>query len=176
MNPVIQYTRAGLAELISAKNRGMSGAITHISAGDRSYTPSASQSQLYNERQRVRISDYEDVSDTQIRLAALFDGSAEYEVREIGIWLESGTLLGVYSEPNQLLAYKSANANWLQKLTIDISPLPTSSVTIDVSNENVNLLIAEELATCTAAFVLSQAANTEIILNQFTLSEKLRNA
>jgi len=171
---VVQYTDAGLAELVSAKNLGIHGAITHMAAGDKSYTPQASQETLVNEKQRVEIEDSEDLSSTQIRMGARFSGELEYEVREIGFFLESGTLLAIYSVPNKLLTYKSANSDWVQKFTLDISMLPTDSVTIQVGTENINLMLSEELASMTVAFIKAQTVQTKITHQQMVLSEKLR--
>lgn len=171
---VVQYTDAGLAELVSAKNSGIRGEITHIAAGDKSYTPLASQTALVNERQRVAVGDYEEPSLTQIRMGAVFSGSLEYEVREVGFFLASGTLLAVYSEPNKLLTYKSSNSDWVQKFTLDISMLPTDSVTIQVGTENINLMLSEEFATIAVAFIRSQTVQTKISHQQMQLNERLR--
>ena len=171
-SPVVQYTSAGLAELLSAKNQGLKGAVTHIGAGDRSYKPVASQTALVNERQRMAIVDYDEPSSLQLRMAAYFDGNLEYEVREIGFYLASGTLLAVYSVPGVLLTYKSANSNWLQVFTLDISPLPTSSVTIQVGNQPANILIANELAIMAAANVQNMARHVELLFRVNDLQNK----
>jgi hypothetical protein len=162
--PIVQYTKAGLAELISAKNQGIKGTIKWIAAGDRSYTPSVNQTRLSNEKQRELITDWEELSSTQLRMGAVFKGSLEYEVREVGFFLESGTLLAVYSIPNTLLTYKSANASWLQKFTLDISPLPTDSVSVVLGAENINLFLAEELAIMGTAQVGNMARHVELLL------------
>ena len=59
---ILQYTNAGLDELISAKGQGIQGKITHVAAGTQKYTPSSLQTELRDERQRVAIADYEDMS------------------------------------------------------------------------------------------------------------------
>lgn len=174
MSYVVQYTNAGLAELISARNQGLKGAIKYIAAGDRSYTPAADQKALKNELQREEIQDWEELSLTQLRMGAVFKGNKEYEVREVGFFLESGTLLAVYSAPNTLLTYKSANASWLQKFTLDVSPLPSNSVTVVVGTENANLLMAEEMMNAAIATISLGATQTKIAHQQMVLSERLR--
>lgn len=175
-DPVVQFTDAGLAELISAKNAGIKGAITEIAVGDRSYQPLSSQKVLVNERQRVKIVDYEDLSATQIRMGAKFGGDLEYEVREIGFFLDTGTLLAVYSVPNTLLTYKSANSSWIQKFTLDISPLPTGSVTVVVGTENINLMMAEEFAVIATASMRLVRQNLQQFLALESLSGQVRSA
>lgn len=170
-NPIVQYTTAGLAELISARKQGIQGKIKWCAAGDHSYSPSASQTQLQNERQRELISDWESLSPTQLRMGIAFKGDLEYEVREIGFFLDSGTLLAVYSVPNTLLAYKSSNASWLQKFTLDIAPLPTNSITVEVGTENINLMMTDELATMAAAQVDNMARHVELLFRVTALEQ-----
>ncbi|MDK9756737.1 phage tail protein [Vibrio sp. D173a] len=174
MSYVVQYTDAGLAELISARNQGLKGAIKYIAVGDHSYTPTANQTALENELQREVIADWEDLSPTQLRMGAVFRGDKEYEVREVGFFLESGTLLAVYSAPNTLLTYKSANSSWLQKFTLDVSPLPSGSVTIEVGTENVNLLMSEEMLNAAIATISLGTTQIKIAHQQLLLSERLR--
>lgn len=171
--PTVQYTKAGLAELISAKNQGIKGEIKWIAAGNRSYTPSVDQTRLSNEKQRELITDWEELSPTQLRMGAVFKGSLEYEVREVGFFLESGTLLAVYSVPSTLLTYKSANASWLQKFTLDISPLPTDSVSVVLGAENINLFLAEELAIMGTAQIGNMARHVELLLRVNDLEKQV---
>ncbi|PSU88945.1 hypothetical protein C0W42_11465 [Photobacterium kishitanii] len=172
-SPVVQFTKVGLAELISAKSQGIKGAIKWIAAGDRSYQPTPEQKALYNERQRELISDWEELSPTQLRMAAVFKGNLEYEVREVGFFLETGTLLAVYSVPNTLLAYKSANASWLQKFTLDVSPLPSNSITIEVGNDNINLLLGEELTTMATAQIGNMSRHLELLFRFNELEKRV---
>lgn len=173
MTAVVQYTSAGLAELVNAKNQGLKGAIKWIAAGSRSYVPSAEQTALLREEQRELIADYEDLSQTQLRMGTVFKGELEYEVREVGFFLESGTLLAVYSQPNTLLAYKSASTSWVQKFTLDISPLPTDSVTIIAGADNINLLLAEELAGLAAATIANMNRHLALY-DRVTALEKIK--
>ncbi|WOE80825.1 hypothetical protein RZO07_06245 [Pseudomonas protegens] len=150
---LVRFTSAGLDEVLAAKNQGLKGQITHIGAGTGRYDPSGSETTLRDERQRVAIVDYEDLGSNQLRMAALFDGPDEYEIGEFGFYLASGTLLAVYSVAGKLLTYKAGAARVLQKFTLDISPLPAASVTVVVGNENLNVLLAEELATLSTASI-----------------------
>lgn len=169
---VLRYTNAGLAELISAKNEGLQGAITHIGAGTEKYTPSHSQTKLRNEQERVVVVDYEDISATQIRLAGRFDSDKEYEVGEVGIYLSTGTLLAVFSAPNTTLTYKSQYSHWLQRLTLDLTPLPSESVTVNVGTPNVNLLLAGELAALGEASVSNMVRNLDLMFRVMELEKQ----
>ena len=60
--------------------------------------------------------------------------------------MEDGTLFGVISRPDQALNFKAAGAHAVQPFTLDLSVLPTDSVTVVVGIENLNILIDQELA------------------------------
>lgn len=150
---VVTYTEAGLAKLISAKNEGLKGAITHIAAGSAKYTPSVKQTKLKDEKQRVEIVDYEELGPTTLRLAARFDGDLEYEVGEVGFYLDDETLLAVFSAPDTTLTYKAPGTHWIERFTLDLTPLPSDSVTIEVGVEDVNLMMTEEFATMATSLI-----------------------
>ena len=170
----IVYTRAGLKELLSAKNGGFKGAISHMGFGDRGYIPTSSQTSLKNELERVAIVSFEELSDTQLRLSTKVSGPKHIEVYEIGVYLESGTLLGVFSANGELINFKSSNNSIIQKLIIDLSPLPADSVNIVIGEENLNLMMTEELMATTTATVISNTVLTKTLHNQMQITEKLR--
>ncbi|MBT1259225.1 hypothetical protein KHP07_02540 [Pseudomonas sp. VS40] len=169
---LVRFTSKGLDEVLQAKNQGLKGEITHIGAGTGRYSPDGSEIALRDERQRVAIVDYEDLGDRQLRMAALFDGEAEYEIGEFGFYLASGTLLAVYSVAGKLLTYKAAAARVLQKFTLDISPLPANSVTIVVGSENLNVLLVDELATLSAASVDTMAREVGLLFRVMKLEHR----
>ncbi|MGI0120285.1 phage tail protein [Zooshikella sp. RANM57] len=141
----LQFTDAGLEKLISAKSLGLKGEISHIAFGDGAYTPSRSQLTLLRECERVAISDYQGDGRT-LRMAAVFDNPLEYAIREIGVFLSDGTLLGVYSKESKTLGYRSPNVKVVQWFTVNIEPLPTDSINVVVGYENVNLVFDQPLA------------------------------
>ena len=169
---LVRFTSKGLDEVLQAKNQGLKGEITHIGAGTGRYNPDGSEIALRDERQRVAIVDYEDLGNRQLRMAALFDGEGEYEIGEFGFYLASGTLLAVYSVAGKLLTYKAAAARVLQKFTLDIAPLPADSVTIVVGDENLNILIAEELAAVATANIDNMARHLGVLFRVITLEFK----
>ncbi|MGZ0702499.1 phage tail protein [Pseudomonas sp. L5B5] len=169
---IVTYTRAGLAELVSAKKQGIQGKITHCAIGTRSFAPDAALTALPNEVHRVEISDSEDISPGQIRLAAAFRGEQEYEVCSFGFFLESGTLLATYSEPGKMLSYKSAASSLIQEFTLDISPLPTGSVTVVVGTQNLNILLGEEVAVLATADIDNMSRQVDLLFRVMKLEGK----
>ncbi|ASA54672.1 tail fiber protein [Vibrio gazogenes] len=139
-------THKGLEECISAKAKGIKLSLKWVSAGDRAYTPNPDQATLQNELQRVEFGEYKDMGLGQIQAIAKFSGELEYPIRELGVWLESGTLLGVISAPDTTLNYKTKNGHCIQPFTLDLSVLPSDTVTVVVGMENFNILIDDEFA------------------------------
>jgi hypothetical protein len=169
---LVRFTSKGLDEVLQAKNQGLKGEITHIGAGTGRYNPDGTEVALRDERQRVAIVDYEDLGDRQLRMAALFDGEGEYEIGEFGFYLASGTLLAVYSVAGKLLTYKAAAARVLQKFTLDVSSLPAQSITVVIGTENLNILIADELAAVAAANVDNMARHIGLLFRVMRLEQK----
>ncbi|KPA92733.1 hypothetical protein PF66_00471 [Pseudomonas asplenii] len=166
---LVRFTSAGLAEVLQARNQGLKGSITHIGAGTARYDPNGSETTLRDERQRVAIVDYEDLGSRQLRMAALFDGPEEYEIGEFGFYLASGTLLAVYSVAGTLLTYKAAAARVLQKFTLDLSSLPAQSVQVVLGSNNLNVLMAEELAAVATANINNMARHLGVLFRVMAL-------
>lgn len=144
MHLKLQFTEAGLAACLSAKDKGLKAQITHMAFGSNAYTPSKYQKALSSEKERISITDYEELG-KQIRLAGIFDGELEYAIREIGIF-SNDVLLGVYSEPNKLLGYRTPEVKVVQWFTLGIEALPSSSITVKTGITNLNLMMTEEVA------------------------------
>lgn len=168
-------TRKGLDECISAKSKGINLNLKWVSAGDRAYTPNPDQTTLVNEIQRVEFGEYKDLGSNQLQAVGKFSGPQEYPVKELGFWLETGTLLGVISAPNTTLNYKAKDGHCIQPITLDLSALPSDTVTVVVGTENLNILIDTEMMMDAVAFVRSQVIQTKQAHMQMQLSEKLRN-
>ncbi|NGZ17564.1 phage tail protein [Vibrio aestuarianus] len=174
MTLAITITKKGLEECISAKEKGIKAWLKWISVGDRAYTPNENQTQLNNETQREEISEYKNTGPTSLQCTAKFSGDKEYPIREIGFWLESGTLFGVISAPDTTLNYKAANAHVIQPFTINLSALPTDSLEVVVGVENLNIIIDTEMMMQAVAFVGSQTVQVKQAHMQMQLSERLR--
>lgn len=139
-------TKKGLDEVINAKAQGVAINLKWVSAGDRAYTPNENQTTLVNEIQRVEFGEYKKLDTNQIQAVAKFSGEDEYAIRELGFWLESGTLFGVISAADTTLNYKAANGHAIQPITLNLSALPTDSVSVVVGTENLNILIDDDFA------------------------------
>lgn len=167
-------TKKGLEECISAKSKGVSLSLKWVSAGDRDYTPNAGQTSLVNEIQRVEFGEYKDLGGNQIQAVGKFSGDDEYPIKELGFWLESGTLFGVISAPDTTLNYKAKGGVCIQPITLDLSALPSDTVQVVVGTENLNILIDTEMMMDAVAFIRSQVVQVKQAHLQMQLGERLR--
>ena len=135
MNLTPMITTAGLNAVINATNDGVNAKIVSIVLGDTAWEPDATAETLQNERARVSITGSTRINPTQIHLTAIENGDVEYWVREIGFILEDGTLLAVWSQPDQdrPLAYKAAAIDLLLGFDLVLSALPADSVMVEDS-------------------------------------------
>lgn len=169
----LQFTDLGLAACLDAKSQGLRAKITHMAFGSAAYTPSKVQTQLSSEQERVEIRDWQDL-EKELRMAALFDGELEYAIREIGIYLEDGTLLGVYSAPNKTLGYRTPAVKVVQWFTLNVEALPTDSVTVIVGAENLNLILDKEFIADGVSYLLAATAVIKNAHWNLQLSERIR--
>ncbi|CAH9057780.1 hypothetical protein PSECIP111854_02067 [Pseudoalteromonas sp. CIP111854] len=150
----LQFTQAGLDALLSATQRGFKGKISHMAFGDAAYTPNKTQTALKGEKERVAIvdTDYSDGETSDLKIAAKFDAPLEYAIREIGVYIESPDdtgeliLLGVYSQPDTTLGYRTPDVKVLQWLTLSLAQIPSDSVEVNVGVDNLNIIVDRELA------------------------------
>jgi hypothetical protein len=168
----LQFTEAGLAACLSAKDKGLKAEITHMAFGSNAYTPSKNQTKLSAERERIAISDYQD-GGKSLRMAGVFDGALEYAIKEIGFYIGT-TLLGVYSAPNKTLGYRTPAVKVVQWFTLNIEALPTNSITVVVGAENLNLILDKEFIAGCTAFLQNAAAVIKNAHWNMQLSERIR--
>ncbi|MEC4090136.1 hypothetical protein [Pseudoalteromonas rubra] len=172
MHLKLQFTEAGLTACLSAKDRGLKAEITHMAFGSHAYTPSKNQTALSHEEERIEISDFEDQG-RQLRVAGAFTGELEYPIKEIGIFC-GDVLLGVYSQTNKLLGYRTPAVKVVQWFTLGIEALPTDSITVITGTNNLNLILDYEFLLGGLAFVKSQTALIKQAHWNMRLSEKIR--
>ena len=154
LQPVI--TTAGLAAIWKADNTGIAAEITHIGLGTSGYTPNKTQTALRTRKGMYRVSDGQKLSSTLLHLTAVADDDLEYWVKEVGFYLADGTLLAVWSDPTNALAYKSPTAQLLLAYDLSLSALPADSVTIQSTGAGLNLSLSEQLAALAAAQISAQ--------------------
>ena len=154
-------TTAGLQAALRAHEdeRQIAVCITEIGLGNKGYTPEvenghALATRLQDEQQRVKIVNGRAISPYQLELSTIVEGESEYAIRELGFYLQDGTLFGIWSDPQRALAWKSRDVPLVITLELGLASLPRDSVTLEVNDdEKMALLMAKELATASTAIV-----------------------
>lgn len=95
-----RFTRVGVARLFALSGDGLDFRLTHVSLGDApGYAPTGLETALRGERQRLPVSGARLVEDVGFEVSVVVAASAPtYRVREIGLHLEDGTLLALWSQ------------------------------------------------------------------------------
>ncbi|NOU49523.1 phage tail protein [Pseudoalteromonas sp. JBTF-M23] len=126
--PII--TQAGLNAAVNAKEKGLSVHLSHIAVGDKGYTPTRTQTQLQNERDRVPTGEGVDYNNGQFRVSGKFTSDTSYSVKEVGFYLSDGTLFAVWSHPENVLFYLTPMATVVQGFDLLLSAAPHDAITV----------------------------------------------
>lgn len=156
MSLQIVITDAGRAEIINAENTGTAPVtISEIGFGSGQYTASATQTALVSETKRLNTISGVAVGDDTIHITGRDESNDSYDVFEIGLFLESGTLFAVYSQNTPILN-KSAQSIALIAIDILIQSLNPTSVTFGNAN------FTNPPATTEVEGVVELATNSEV--------------
>ncbi len=146
----LTVTQVGLDKAVDASVLGISLKITHVALGTTGYTPYRTATALQNEVLRVPISGGSNASDNQIHLTAMFDQDITITAREIGFYLEDGTLFAVDSHPSNILVYKKPSTKLIEAFDLILDAVPSGSITVDTTGD-LNLYFAESFAVMATA-------------------------
>ncbi|MEN3030299.1 phage tail protein [Chromobacterium amazonense] len=156
-NPLVPLILdGGLAAIQLASRDGVQLRITHVALGDAGYTPDVGQTALKHEIARYPIADGQSVGPRQLHLTALADDDKEFWIREVAFILEGGQPLAIWSDPQQVLAYKQAGMQLLLAYDLALSGVPADSVTVQSTGAGLNLALGEELASLATAQISEQ--------------------
>jgi len=154
-------TDAGLAKILSAQRNGLDGVISHIGFGTEAYEPSRSQTELRDERARISLGGGEKADPHTLILQGLLDSSPQFWCREIGIFLDDGTMIAVWSHPTKPRWYKTTGISVAVAYILTFEALPADSVTINVTGPSVNLVMAGPIAQMSAEIIRLQRRAVE---------------
>lgn len=148
--PVI--TEAGFAAALAAKTGGFAVDITHVAVGSSGYVVptnangKATQTELFGEQQRVEIQDARDVGNGQTDISFVIDGEGDYFIKEVGFFLDDGTLFAIASHPTQGLIWKSSISRAAIALELVLEAVDPTSINIVSAGPSLNLLMTTEFA------------------------------
>ena len=163
-NLAIKITKAGKEAAFNTSNTGLELEISHIALGDIGWAPidEDEATNLKNEILRVPITSGEKIGTNQINLKAIIDGNENFTIREVGFFLNDGTLFGIYSNQTQALSYKTAGTQLILAFDLILSTLPPDSVSIIIEEgSNINPSFLNQL-------ILITLGNIKIATSQIT--------
>jgi hypothetical protein len=139
-------TRAGMRAVFRADSEGLSATVSHIAFGDQAYAPTGTETALHNERVRVPIAGGNWVGDFMIHITALLDSGPSFWIRELGIFLDDGTLLAVWSDPTTPLAYKTSGVPIVTAFDLAVEQFPKTALTVQAGDVDLTLFFGSEFA------------------------------
>ncbi|HYG91210.1 MAG TPA: phage tail protein [Azospirillum sp.] len=143
----IKLTDAGMAAVAAAHGQGIQAKITAVAVGDQGYVPTADATALRNELARVELTAGGAVAPQQVLLQGMIPpGETEFFIRELGYYLEDGTLLGVWSDPATPLGWIGGATPWFFKLAFAWTALPDDAITVLIADDGGQAGMALDLA------------------------------
>lgn len=162
LQPVI--TARGLAQLVSTTNQGLDAKITHIAVGDgggSGYTPARGDIQLRGEKARIAIGGGEAVTSTEFVVSALLEAQSSFWIREVGFIVDNTTFLAIWSDSEAPLQHYQLGQKLILDYYLAVEGIPPGSVTINISNPTINILVAGPLAQMGAEIIRLQRRAVE---------------
>tara|TARA_R110001583_G_scaffold193866_5_gene363500 strand:+ start:57612 stop:59708 length:2097 start_codon:yes stop_codon:yes gene_type:complete len=144
LSPVL--TSSGLAAVAAAHGQGLQAKITHIALGDGGYTIrdasdaplAAAQARTVMQSEQVRVGVYAGAipGPQQIVVEARIDaGKPNFWVKEVGFFLEDGTLFAIWSSDTLNLGFRGDQVPWVFRFALSWTQLPDDAVTVEFSGD-----------------------------------------
>lgn len=130
MNKIV-LTDAGIAELINAEQTGTAPVtLTQVGLGTGKYDAAPSRTALAAEFKRLATISGGAIGDNVIHLFMTDASSDAYTAYEVGIYTQSGTLLGVVSSKTEPIVEKAAGSTALLAIDFVLTNADPASVTV----------------------------------------------
>ncbi|AEV37559.1 pyocin R2_PP, tail fiber protein [Pseudovibrio sp. FO-BEG1] len=153
INPTL--TRAGMRSIFEASDAGLHARITHLAFGTSRYTPTGNENNLKSEKARVEIVGSRYLDDFQMEITAKIDGDSGFTLAELGVLLEDGTLLAVWSDPETPLAQYTPGVPIAFSFVLALAALPQGVVEV-TGDVDLQLFFGEEFAGFASAILALQ--------------------
>lgn len=130
------FTQKGQAAVFNAQKTGTALNLTHIQLGSGNKAPAGTELALVTPQQVAAIAAGSSVSATQIRMSAIFGGTANFNIGEIGLWsgdpaVSTSVLVAYWSQASGFLAVKSSGVDFIFSHDMVLNTaVPLGSMTI----------------------------------------------
>ncbi|MUK76190.1 phage tail protein [Aliivibrio fischeri] len=125
-------TDAGISASIEAEALGVNYKITHIGIGLDGYVPTLEQTQLKNEVAREALSRGSVPALGQLHFEAVFAGNTSFDGKEIGYFLEDGTLFAVDSRDGEIMSLKRSNTIITESFELNLAGSSIKNITVEL--------------------------------------------
>ena len=180
----LTFTTVGIAALADVQRTGVVRIISHVAYGTESYTPTKTQTSLRAEVERIEVStpkidddpnadDEPVLAEGEILLVGVFKSDKSYDVREVGYFLDDGTLLAVQSQEDFLITHKSPDIEVILEAIVGLSDLPPNSIAINFGSTDLKFSVQHELNTMATAIIQSQCREVEHHFELVKLKQKI---
>ncbi|EOV0352576.1 phage tail protein [Vibrio fluvialis] len=157
-------THAGIAAAIRAGDLGIEYKITHISIGSAGYVPNPDQTALVAEIQRKAITRGALVAQGQLHFETVWDGDEEFEGKELGYWLEDGTLFAVDSRDGEVITYKHKNTVVTEACELNLAASTIENITVEfLGSPYATEQVSGTAKIATSALVIAGIDDTTIV-------------
>ncbi|SDR15350.1 phage tail protein [Pseudovibrio sp. Tun.PSC04-5.I4] len=159
INPTL--TRAGMRAIFNASDAGLHAKITHLAFGSSRYTPTGTENGLKSEKARIEIVGSRYLDDFQMEITAKIDGPTGFTLAELGVMLEDGTLLAVWSDPDTPLAQYTPGVPIAFSFVLALSSLPQDIIKV-TGDVDLQLFFGEEFTQLGTALIGMQLQNQQL--------------
>ncbi|MFS8181399.1 phage tail protein [Pseudovibrio denitrificans] len=170
INPTL--TRAGLRSIFEASDASLHARITHLAFGTSRYEPTGNENSLKSEKARIEIIGSRYLDDFQMEITAKIDGDTEFTLAELGVMLEDGTLLAVWSDPDTPLAQYTPGVPIAFSFVLALTGLPQNVIQVS-GDVDLQLFYGEEFAGLGAALIAEQLRNLKLSERVSELEQQL---
>ncbi|WP_232733542.1 phage tail-collar fiber domain-containing protein [Vibrio sp. HA2012] len=166
-------TDAGISASIAAGDLGISYKITHISIGTQGYIPTSDQTALKNEIQRKAITRGELVAPGQLHFETVWDGTEEFEGKELGYWLENGTLFAVDSRDGEVITFKRKNTIVTEACALNLAASTIENITVELQGSPYASEALAGIAKIATTTLVSAGSDDTTIVTPKKLKERM---
>ncbi|WP_153039972.1 phage tail-collar fiber domain-containing protein, partial [Pseudovibrio sp. WM33] len=157
---------------IHISDAGLHAKITHLALGTSRYTPTGNESELKAEKARIEIVGSRYLDDFQMEITALIDGNVGFTLAELGVMLEDGTLLAVWSDPDTPMAHYTPGVPIAFSFVLALTGLPQNVIQVS-GDVDLQLFFGEEFAGTATSMIALQHENFQLNHTVRSLSKAL---
>lgn len=170
INPT--FTTVGRRAIFRADDAGLHAKITHLAFGTSRYTPIGNESKLKSEKARIEIVGSRYLDDFQMEIKALVDVDVGFTLAELGVMLEDGTLLAVWSDPDTPMAQYTPGVPMAISFVLALTGLPQGVIEV-TGDVDLQLFFGEEFAGTATSMIALQFENFQLNETVGGLSKEL---